>query len=157
MGGPMYGEPAKIREVAQRLERRAEALRAEADALHSASEAVAWTSVAAQRMREQAAQRRDELVRVAREYDEAAEKVRAHAAEVQRLLDLIASIERQVRAIIAEALDRLKSAVSAVVNGIKDALTPGDEEDRRLAETATPPPGHRDWLDMPDVVPGVRL
>ena len=94
---------------------------------------------------------------MAREYDEAAEKVRAHAAEVQRLLDLIAAIERQVRAIIGEAIDRVKDAISSVADGIKDALTPGDEDDRRLAETSTPPPGHRDWLDMPDVVPGVRL
>ena len=34
----MYGEPRKIREVAERLERRAEQLRSEADELHTASE-----------------------------------------------------------------------------------------------------------------------
>lgn len=153
----MYGEPRKIREVAERLERRAEQLRAEADELHTASETSPWVSVAGDRMREHARARRDELREVAREYDEAAEKVRAHAAEVQRLLDLIAAIERQVRAIIGEAISRVKDALSSVANGIKDALTPGDEDDRRLAETPTPPPGHKDWLDMPDVVPGVRL
>lgn len=153
----MYGEPRKIREVAERLESRAAMLRAEADELHAASENSPWISVAGDRMREQARARRDELVAVAREYDEAAQRVREHAAEVQRLLDLIAAIERQVRAIIGEAIDRVADAVSSVVNGIKDALTPGDEEDRRLAETPTPPPGHKDWLDMPDVVPGVRL
>ncbi|MGH3348394.1 MAG: hypothetical protein ACRDO4_15550, partial [Nocardioides sp.] len=96
----MYGEPRKIREVAERLERRAEGLRSEADALHTASEDIAWVSVAADRMREHARDRRDELVQVAREYDEAARKVREHAAEVQRLLDLIGAIERQVRAIV---------------------------------------------------------
>ena len=153
----MYGEPHKIREVAERLESRAEQLRAEADELHTASETSPWVSVAGDRMRAHARERRDELVGVAREYDEAAEKVRAHADEVQRLLDLIAAIERQVRAIIGEAVSRIKDAVSSIASGIKDALTPGDEDDRRLAETPTPPPGHKDWLDMPDVVPGVRL
>lgn len=153
----MYGEPRKIREVAERLERRAEQLRAEADELHTASENSPWVSVAGDRMRAHARARRDELAGVAREYDEAAEKVRAHAAEVQRLLDLIATIERQVRAIISEALDRIQDAISSVASGIKDALTPGDEDDRRVAETPSPPPGHKDWLDMPDCVPGVRL
>lgn len=102
----MYGEPRKIREVAERLERRAAQLRAEADELHTASEGSPWVSAAADRMREHARASLDELVQVAREYDEAAEKVRAHATEVQRLLDLIAAIERQVRAIIGEALGR---------------------------------------------------
>jgi len=153
----MYGEPHKIREVAERLERRAEQLRSEADELHTASETSPWVSVAGDRMRAHARERRDELLGVAREYDEAAERIRDHAAEVQRLLDLIAAIERQVRAIIGEAVSRIKDAVSAIAGGIKDALTPGDEDDKRLAETPTPPPGHKDWLDMPDVVPGVRL
>ncbi|MFC4783157.1 hypothetical protein ACT8ZV_01685 [Nocardioides sp. MAHUQ-72] len=153
----MYGEPSRIREVAARLERRADQLRTEADELHEASQEVGWTSVAADRMREQARLRRDELRGVAREYDEAAQKVREHAAEVQRLLDLIASIERQVRSIISGALDRLQGALSDLAHGIKDALTPGEESDRRLANLDTPPPGHRDWLDMPDVVPGIRL
>lgn len=153
----MYGEPSKIREVAERLERRADQLRTEADDLHTASQETGWVSVAADRMRAQATQRRDELRGVAREYDEAAQKVRDHAAEVQRLLDLIATIEHQARAIIAGAIDRVKDAVSDVIGGIKDALTPGDEHDKRLAETPLPPPGHKDWLDMPDVIPGIRL
>lgn len=153
----MYGEPSKIREVAQRLERRADRLRSEADELHTASQDVAWVSVAADRMREQARQRRDDLRAVAREYDEAAQQVRDHAREVARLLDLIATIERQARSIISAAIDRLRGAVCDVIGGIKDALSPGDEDDRRLAETPTPPPGHKDWLDMPDVIPGIRL
>ena len=153
----MYGEPSKIREVADRLARRAEQLRAEADELHAASDGAAWSSRAADRMREQADLRRDELRAVAREYDAAAARVREHAAEVQRLLDLIASIERQARNLIGEAVDRVHDALSDVVHGIKDALTPGDEADRRLAEIPTPPPGHRDWLDMPDLIPGIRL
>lgn len=153
----MYGEPSRIRQVAERLEHRADQLRAEADELHAASETVGWTSLAADRMREDAATRRDEIRAVARDYDEAAERVRAHAAEVQRLLDRIAAIEREVRAVIGDAVRRLDDAVSQVASGLKDALTPGDEADRRIAQTETPPPGHKAWLDMPDIVPGVRL
>jgi hypothetical protein len=130
----MYGEPRKIREVAERLERRADELRAEADGLHAASDTITWVSVAADRMREHARERRDELVQVSREYDEAA-----------------------LRAIVSAAIDRVKDAVGAVLDGIKDALSPGDEEDRRIAATPLPPPGHRDWLAMPDQVPGVVL
>jgi hypothetical protein len=152
----MYGEPSRIREVAARLESRAGQLRGEADVLHAASEEVGWVSLAADRMREQARQRRDELRGVARQYDDAAARVRAHAAEVQRLLDLIASIERQVRSIISGAVDRVQGALSDIAHGVKDALTPGDEDAERLAGLDTPPPGHRDWLDMPDLVPGVR-
>lgn len=153
----MYGEPSRIREIADRLERRAEELRSEADRLHAASEDSPWVSAAADRMRAHARERRDELRQVAREYDEAAARVRVHAAEVQRLLDLIAAIERQVRAIVGEALARAKEAVGDVLDGIKDVLTPGDEQDRRIAATPLPPAGHRDWLGMPDLVPGVRL
>lgn len=153
----MYGEPSRIREVAVRLERRAEELRSEAHRLHAASEDSPWVSAAADRMRAHARDRRDELRQVSREYDEAAARVRAHAAAVQRLLDLIAAIERQVRAIVDEALERLEDAVGDVLDGVKDALTPGDERDRLVAATPLPPTGHRDWLELPDLVPGVRL
>lgn len=153
----MYGEPSRIREIAERLERRAEDIRARADELRARSDVVEWRSVAADRMRAAARERHDELVRVAGDYEEAARRVREHADRVQELLDLIASIERQARAIIDSALDRVRDAAQAVVDGIKDALTPGDEHDRRIAATETPPPGHKDWLDVPDLVPGIRL
>ncbi len=152
----MYGEPRKIREVAERLAARAEELRAQARELHARSETVAWVSVAADRMRQRACDRRDELHAVADAYDEAAQRVRAHADRVQHLLDLIADIEKQVHAIIAGALERANAAVDAVVGGIKAALSSGDEADRAIAKTPTPPPGHRDWLDMPDLLPGIR-
>ena len=152
----MYGEPSKIREVADRLDHRADLLRDRARELHTRSETVAWKSAAADRMKQQACDRRDELMAVAKDYDEAAEKVRKHADEVQRLLDLIASIERQARRILSAALDRAKAAIDSVVGGIKDALTPGDEADKKLADTATPPPGHQAVLEMPAVIPWMR-
>ena len=152
----MYGEPKKIREVAERLEARADTLRSQASEIHARSEESPWVSVAADRMREMARERRDELHAVARDYDDAAQRVREHAAEVERILDLIAAIEKKAKAIISAAFDRISGAVSDVLGGIKDAL-PGDEDDRRIAETSTPPPGHKDWLDIPDIIPGIRL
>ena len=126
----MYGEPHRIREIAQRLEQRAETLRARAAELESRSDGVAWVSTAADRMREAARERRDELLEVARDYDEAAQKVREHAAEVQRLLDLIASIERQARAIIEGALDRARAAFVAVVDGAGERVLADVLDDR---------------------------
>lgn len=151
----MYGEPCRIRAIAERLESRAAQLREEAEALVAASEGVPWVSLAADRMREQSQRRREELRDVARGYDEAAERVRAHAAEVQRLLDLIAAIEAQARSLVAAAADRVQGALADVAAGLQDALTPGERADRWLAELAVPPPGHRDWLQMPDLVPGI--
>ncbi|WP_426242715.1 hypothetical protein [Nocardioides sp. LHG3406-4] len=142
--------------MAERLEARGEALRAQARELHTRSETVEWASVAADRMRARARDRRDELHAVADAYDEAGARVRAHADRVQHLLDLIATIEKQAHAIIASALDRADAAVEAVIGGIKDALSGGDEADRAIAQTPTPPPGHRDWLDMPALLPGIR-
>lgn len=153
----MYGEPRRIREVAERLERRAEQLRHQADQLHSRSESVQWVSLAADRMRRAAADRRDELVQVARDYEEAAQRVREHADRVEELLDLIASIEKQARAIIDGAIHAVRSAADAIVSGIKDAFDGDDEQARRIARTATPPPGHMAWLDVPEQIPGIRV
>jgi hypothetical protein len=94
----MYGEPHRIRALALRLELRSEDLRREADRLAAESDAVAWTSVAADRMRACADRLRGDLHDVARRYDDAARLVSAHAAEVERLLDLVAAAERRVRA-----------------------------------------------------------
>ena len=101
----MYGEPRKIRQVAQRLEERADALRGQARELHARSEGAAWVSVAAERMRRRAEERRDELHGVARAYDEAAQRVHAHADRVQQVLDLIGAIERRARGLVDAVVD----------------------------------------------------
>lgn len=116
----MYGDPPRIRALADRLEARADDLRREADRLAAESDAVAWTSLAADRMRSSADGLRGGLHDVARRYDGAAGLVRAHAAEVERLLDLVASVERPLRALVEEA------------GGVLPDL----------------PRGHRAWLDV---------
>lgn len=121
----MYGEPRRIRAVAERLEARSGDLRREADRLAADCTAAAWASVAADRMREGAARVRRDVDAIAHRYDEAAVLVRAHAAEVERMVELVASIERRVRALA----DELGDTVGAVVPDL--------------------PRGHRDWLEVP--------
>lgn len=141
----MYGEPSRIREVAVHLERRAEQLRREADALVAAAEQAPWVSLAADRMRERAVARRVDLLGVARGYDDAADAVRRHAAEVERLLQRLAAVERRVRSLVEDARDRVREA-----GGVVEDLLDG-----RLLRLPLPPPGHREWLDLVEVVPGV--
>jgi Na+/phosphate symporter len=129
----MYGEPIKIREVAERLERRASQLRSEADALVAAGERAPWVSLAADRMRASAAERRTDLVGVARDYEHAADAVRRHAAVVQQRLDLVAEAQRHA----LRLLDRLGDAVDLP----------------RLPDL--PPPGHVGWLAVADSLVGV--
>jgi methyl-accepting chemotaxis protein len=130
----MYGEPIKIREVAERLERRASQLRSEADALVAAGERAPWVSLAADRMRAGAAERRADLVGVARDYEEAAAVVRRHAAVVQQRLDLVAEAQRHA----LRLLDRLGDAVD--LPGLPDL----------------PPPGDLGWLAVADSLAAVR-
>lgn len=143
----MYGEPAAIRRVADRLEARAEELRGCAEELRARSDTVEWVSSAATAMRVRTAQECLALREVAGRYDEAGAAVRRHAARVEELLARIAEIQRRVSALLAEAADRLQRAAAAVVDGVSDLL--GVDDDRRLLETPWPPPGHRDWLDVP--------
>jgi len=123
----MYGEPRRIRALAARLEARSRDLRREGDRLAADCEAVAWTSVAAGRMREGAARLRGDVHAVAHRYDEAALLVRAHAAEVERMTDLVAAVERRARALVDD--------LGAAAPDLPDL-----------------PRGHRDWLDVPSLL-----
>lgn len=91
----MYGEPRRIRALADRLDARSDDLRREAGRLGAEADAAAWASVAADRMRGSADRLGADLREVAVRYDDAARLVRAHAAEVERLLDLVAAAERR--------------------------------------------------------------
>jgi cell division septum initiation protein DivIVA len=107
-------------------------------------------------MKQQARERGGELRATANAYMSAAEKLDAHAREVERLIELIAAIERKVTGLIAAAADRVADAARAVVDGAVDLVTGGDADDQRLAGAPTPPSGHKDWLDVPDSL-GVRI
>ncbi len=153
----MYGDTVVIRRLAARLDERALDVRSTARSLAAAAEATGWQSTSGDRMKQRVAERRAELEATAAAYDEAAASLRRHADEVDEVKHLISTIERRVRSLISGAVDRLRSAATALVDGVKDLVTGGDEDhDRRLAGYATPPPGDRAWLDAPDEL-GVRI
>ena len=157
----MYGDTQVIRRLAGQMDERAVDLRATADRLSGSAETAQWWSVSGERMRGQVRERAAHLRGIAADYEDAATKLREHADRVDELKALIAAIERKVTDLVEGALDRLKEAGHAVVEGVKDGvraignfLTGGDDgpdpRDVRLAQFASPPPGDKGWLDVPD-------
>ena len=137
------------------LREQAEELRREADRLLAAATAVAWRSTSADRMRSRVEDRHREIRGTAGEIDDAAAALDAHAAEVERLVALIAAIEHKVRGMISAALDRIRSAGNALIEGVKDLAHGRNPLDDLLAGFHPPPSGHKAWLDVPDQIPGV--
>lgn len=155
----MYGEPDRIRQLATRLRERAADLDRQAEGLVGAAQGTHWVSDAGERMIRHAGDLGAEIRATARAYGVAADRVDDHAREVEERLALIAAIEKKVTGLIQGAVDRLRNAAEAVVDGAKDLLGVGgepDPQDERLASYATPPPGNKAWLDVPDEL-GIRI
>ena len=153
----MYGDPTVIRGLARTLRDLADDLRGEADRLVARAEGTLWTGLGADAMRHRARERGTALRRTAERHEDAADALDRHAAEVERLQDLIAAIERRVRTLLSHARDRLAGlagAAAAAAGGL-DALVP-DPLDRLLDHFESPSPGHRAWLHV-DLPPGLQL
>jgi hypothetical protein len=138
----MYGDTSVIRAHARRLHERAGDIRAEADALLRVAEAVPWSGLAAEAMRRLARQHAADLHRCAGAHDDAADALDRHAREVDRVKDLIASIEKRV-------LHLIDSASSGLVGVVGHVLP--DTVDRWIDDFDPPPHGSREWLhvDLP--------
>jgi uncharacterized protein YukE len=149
----MYGDATAIRHLAARMRDRADEIRAAEARLAEHIDRVPWHGCAADAMRRHARLRLAALGETARLHDEAAEALERHAAEVQRLQDLIAAIERRVRSLVDAACHRLAEVGRDLVNGLVDGLTgaSADPADELLASFRPPPPGHLGWLavDLP--------
>lgn len=164
----MYGDTRVIRKLAAGMDERATELRATADQLSGSAETAHWWSVGGDRMRLQVRERAASIRGVAADYEDAADRLREHADEVDELKALIRSIERRVTDLVQGAVDRLKATGHAIVEGVKDGfravgslITGGgddepDADDVRLAQYAAPPPGDKAWLDVPDEL-GIRV
>ncbi len=148
----MYGDTAVIRRLAQQMSDQGAEIRRDADELVSASRLVVWEGRAAQAMRERMADRAVALRRTADEHDDAARALRHHADEVDRLKDLIREIAQRVRGLIEGARSRLADLADKALDLVKK-VTP-DPVDELLATFQPPPEGHKDWLDVPDQLPG---
>ena len=136
----MYGDTGVIRRLAHQMSEQGTEIRSDADQLVKASQLVLWEGRAAQAMRERMAERAIALRKTADEHDDAARALRHHADEVDRLKDLIREIAHRERGLL-EPVDLVKK------------ITP-DPADEMLSSFQPPPEGHKDWLDVPDQLPG---
>lgn len=148
----MYGDTAVIRRLATQMAEQGTEIRADADRLVRSSQLVVWEGRAAQAMRERMADRAVALRRTADEHDDAAQALRHHADEVDRLKDLIRETAHRVRGLIEGARSRLASLADKAIDLVKK-VTP-DPIDEILSTFQPPPDGHKDWLDVPDQLPG---
>ncbi|MGN0065840.1 MAG: hypothetical protein ACI379_16515 [Nocardioides sp.] len=148
----MYGDTAVIRGLATQMDDQAKEIRSEADGLVRSSEQVLWEGRAAEAMRQRMKERAVSLRETATEHEDAAQALRSHADNVDRLKALIDSIARKVQGLIEGAKSRLASLAQTAVDKLTDVLP--DPFDDFLARFTPPPPGHKDWLDVPDQIPG---
>ena len=148
----MYGDTGVIRRLAQQMSEQGTEIRSDADQLVNASQLVLWEGRAAQAMRERMSERAVALRATADEHDDAAQALRHHADEVDRLKDLIREIAHRVRGLIEGAKSRLADLADKAIDLVKK-ITP-DPVDEMLSSFQPPPEGHKDWLDVPDQLPG---
>jgi hypothetical protein len=142
----MYGDPSVIRGLARTMREQAADIRHEADRLVHHAESVHWTGLAADALRRRSRDRAADLRRTASLHEDAADALDHHAAEVDRLKELIASVERRVQALVAGARDRLAEICHGILDGIRHVVP--DPVDELLDRFVPPPPGSRDWLDV---------
>jgi len=117
----------------------AQEIRLEADALVAHADRVRWTGLAADAMRGLAHEHAARLRACADAHEDSAEALDRHAREVDRVKELIATIEHR-------AFCLLDSATSGVAGLIGQVLPDGI--DRWVDDFDPPPHGSREWLDV---------
>jgi hypothetical protein len=142
----MYGDTRIIRSLAAELREQAADITLEADRLIGLADDCPWTGWAADAMRRRTRDRAATLRRTAHRHEQAAEALRRHAEEVERVKELIDAIEKKVLGLVTAARDRLADLGRDLLAGVRDVLP--DRSDELLARFVPPPPGHRDWLDV---------
>jgi uncharacterized protein YukE len=147
----MYGDTEVMRRHAGRLREQGGDIRMLADSLVSQVENLRWTGRAAEALRERVRERAGRLREVASRHETAAESLESHGEEVDELKDAIASIERRVRGLQADAGSRAARRVAEETTGTTVTIDPdevGNRADQALAGFEAPPSGHRDWLGV---------
>ena len=117
----MYGDTDAMRKRAGELREQGAAVRALADRLVAQVDALDWSGRAAVALRSRVQERASLLRECAGQHENAAESLERHLAEVDRLKDSIAGIERRAGSLVAEDAE------------LRDRFT-------------APPPGHKAWL-----------
>lgn len=145
----MYGETAAIRKRAAALREQGTDVRAIADRLVAQADAIDWQGRAADGMRARMRERATRLRECAGSHENAAESLERHVAEVDRLKDAIADIERKVTSLVADAKTRvaeIESHDDPDGDGIHKIRREPTPEDTALTQFTPPPSGHKDWL-----------
>lgn len=136
----MYGDTRVIRTLAVEMREQALDITTEADSLVGQADECPWSGRTADAMRHRSRERAAALRRSAARHRDAARALDRHAAEIDRVKELIAAIERKALGLVTAARDRL----SDLVSGVRDLLP--DRADELLDRFVPPPSGHRDWL-----------
>ena len=140
----MYGDATAIRRLAGRMREQADEIRGAAARLAGHTDRVAWHGLAADAMRRHLDHRLAALLDTARLHDDAADALDRHADEVQRLQDLIATIEHKVTGLVGAARDRIADLGRGLLDRLTDAVP--DPRDLLLSDFRPPPAGDAAWL-----------
>lgn len=153
----MYGDTEMIRRHAARLREQGGEIRSMADQLVARVEQTAWTGRAADTMRERVRDRAGRLRVAAGRHETAAESLERHLIEVEAVQDVIATTERKVAALQADARARISRAEqrelqsgtdAAVIGGAGQVQRRPDPADLEVAALVPPATGHQDWLHV---------
>lgn len=151
----MYGDPAKIEQLAQQFRAEAGRAAAQADAIQSAAGAVQWEGSAADAFRDRMGKRRDACQTAQADLIAAADALAEHAARVRALLNEIARLQETITGWLNSAIDAAGNAAQGAWNAIKDVAGAVVDvfdflpwKNWGFDPTITPPPGHKDWLDF---------
>jgi len=148
----MYGDAERLRTEARALTQSASELNDLAQRLMATAVTARWQSSAADAMRQRMRREAALLRAVAAELAGAGSSLSRHAAAVEAMQARIRAIERTAHALLQAAL-RVASSVLAA------ATQAGDDLAVRLRALMSrlPPPGHLDWLGVPDQLRGLGL
>ncbi|CUR60664.1 conserved hypothetical protein [metagenome] len=100
----MYGDTTRIRARADQLRRQATEIRDTAVVLQRRSDQLEWSGRSADAMRSLARGRLAQLAHAAQLHDTAADALERHAAAVDRLKELITSVEHRARQLVVDRL-----------------------------------------------------
>lgn len=151
----MYGDPADVRALAQRVLAWADEVRLVAGRTEGA-DGVEWHSTAADRFRGTLAEQAGAVAARADALDDLAAALLAHATAVEERLAQIAAAERFVRAQVSQARESVSGLVGTMKGWADDATDWATDAARagadRVLDVADelPRPGSLDWLDLAD-------
>lgn len=131
----MYGDTTVVRALARAMREQAADIHGESAAVLAAAETVPWSGAAADAMRGVARDHTAALVRSAHAHERAAAALERHAREVDHVRALIADAERRVRT----ALDPVEGGISGLLHS---------RVVHWLARVDLPPPGDPRWLEV---------